>query len=101
MRTLNHARRLSPRQQVFVSEYLKHGNGAAAARAAGYSESYADKSIAALLNRPAIAAAIAEHRAKLVERTDFDLAAAVDEIDELMREARAAKQYTAASSLFT
>ncbi|MBU0593859.1 MAG: terminase small subunit [Gammaproteobacteria bacterium] len=49
---------LTPRQQLFVSEYLIDGNGARAARSAGYSEKTARQIATENLSKPYIQAAI-------------------------------------------
>jgi len=60
---------LTPRQQRFVEEYVKCPNGAAAARAAGYSEATAKVIAYELLRRDDIRRAVREH----------------EEVDERMR----------------
>ena len=47
--------------EVFIAEYLRCGNGAEAARKAGWSENRARKTASELLKRPEIAARIKEH----------------------------------------
>jgi hypothetical protein len=66
-------RKLSIKQDKFVREYAKHGNGALAARKAGYSAANGvDRSIAAEnLTKPYISAELAKHRARLAERLDI------------------------------
>jgi phage terminase small subunit len=51
--------KLTPRQQLFVAEYLIDGNGARAARSAGYSEKTARQIATENLSKPYIQAAIA------------------------------------------
>ncbi len=59
---------LTPREKRFVAEYAIDLNARAAARRAGYSESYAKA--AKLMSRPDIQAAVAEHQAPLLERAE-------------------------------
>lgn len=51
--------KLTPRQQLFVAEYLIDGNGARAARSAGYSEKTARQIATENLSKPYIQSAIA------------------------------------------
>lgn len=51
--------KLTPRQELFISEYLIDGNGARAARSAGYSENSARQIATENLSKPYIQAAIA------------------------------------------
>ena len=57
---------LTPREKRFVAEYAIDLNARAAARRAGYSETYARA--AKLMQRPDIRGAVAEHQAPLLER---------------------------------
>jgi len=64
--------KLTPKQQMFVKEYLVDLNGAAAARRAGYSEKNSDDLAAQLLRKTHVAAAIQaamDKRASKVELT--------------------------------
>ncbi|GAB4017123.1 terminase small subunit [Spirosoma koreense] len=49
---------LTEKQRLFVLSYVEHGNGARAAREAGYAEKHARIEAAKLLKKPAIKAAI-------------------------------------------
>lgn len=60
---------LTPKQQVFVREYLLDLNATAAARRAGYSERTADRIGPELLGKNWVAAAIAAAQAERAERT--------------------------------
>lgn len=60
-------RELTPRQKRFVEEYLRNGNGTAAAIAAGYSEKTAAGQASRLLKEPAVQ----EYRMEL-EKKLFD-----------------------------
>lgn len=52
--------KLTPRQELFISEYLIDGNGARAARSAGYSEKTARQIATENLSKPYIQVVIAE-----------------------------------------
>jgi phage terminase small subunit len=71
---------LLPRQQEFVEQYVKDGNGTRAARAAGYSERGARDQAHRLLSMPEIRAAIATAKAQQTERLRIE---ADDFIQEL------------------
>lgn len=58
---------LNHRQALFVSEYLEHGNGTKAARAAGYS--HPDVHASRLLRNDRVTGAIARQRSALVVKT--------------------------------
>jgi phage terminase small subunit len=60
------------RQQKFVAEYVKDGNGARAARAAGYTAKSARRYGSRLLRLPQIAAAVEAARAALAARLEVD-----------------------------
>lgn len=62
---------LTSREALFVAEYIKGTSAEAAAIAAGYAPGYARSRAYKLLERPAIAAAIAETRAKLRDDTEM------------------------------
>lgn len=64
--------KLNAKQRVFVDEYLKDLNAAAAARRAGYSEKNADRIGAQLLGKTWVAAAIAEAMKARAARTEID-----------------------------
>lgn len=74
---------LNPRQARFVSEYVKSGNGRAAAIAAGYSEKNAGTHAAQLLNHnAAVVAAVAEAKKVIGETLLYDSRAAMKELDD-------------------
>lgn len=60
---------LTPKQQRFVEEYLVDLNASGAARRAGYSVRTAEWQGPQLLGKTHVAAAVAEQRARLSERT--------------------------------
>lgn len=62
--------RMTPLQRLFVAEYLKDKNGAAAAKRAGYTGEYLDRQAHALQKQPEIAKAIErgiERQVKVIE----------------------------------
>ena len=67
---LNPTKKLSAKQELFVSWFAVDGNATQAAIRAGYSEKTAKAIGAENLAKPAIAAAIAEARAKRLERNE-------------------------------
>lgn len=62
--------KLTPKQALFIAEYLIDGNATRAAIAAGFSQAGAAAQGARLLKRPAIAAMIAERRARTMARLE-------------------------------
>ena len=80
---------LTERQRSFAECYLAHaGNGAAAAIAAGYSQTTAAKRASELLRHPEVSRIIKAERAALRSRTDpVDVA---HELADLYRSCRAA-----------
>src|SRR6476620_7619911 len=65
-------RKLMPKQQRFVQEYLIDLNASAAAKRAGYSAKTADQLGYQLLQNPSVAAAIAVGRKAQAERAQVD-----------------------------
>lgn len=90
---------LNPRQLRFVEAYLVCGSGAEAARRAGYTEGTALRAGPKLLQNPKIKAEIDAARAKQREKTEATLEDAVAELEEHIKAAAAARQYTAVASL--
>ena|SRR5271166_4912104 len=62
---------LSPKQKLFVQEYLKDKNGARAARAAGYSKKTARIQADQLLTKPDIARLVSAGLTKQMERAQL------------------------------
>ncbi len=77
------SRELTDRQRSFVQEYCVHGNAAAAARAAGYSEAVCRQTAHKLLLKPHIAA---EVRRQSVAMIEAHLPSAVATLAELMED---------------
>lgn len=65
--------RLSPRQELFITEFLKHGNATRAYIRAGYSPRGAQTSASRLLRRPRIRAAVAARRRRLSKALDVSV----------------------------
>lgn len=74
---------MNPRQKKFVKAYIATGNGAEAARQAGYSEKTARTQADALLTKPDIKAAIDEGSAKVMEKLDISTEALLKNIAEI------------------
>lgn len=84
--------KLNPRQEIFVAEYLRHGNGAKAAAAAGYSEKNAKNIACKLINHsPAVAAALAARRKAVEKAAEYNLERAMAECEEAAAFAVASK----------
>lgn len=62
---------LSPKQKLFVQEYLKDKNGARAARAAGYSKKTAREQATRLLSKVYVAKAVETGLARQIERAQL------------------------------
>lgn len=92
-------RELTPRQAEFVRLYLTGQPATVAARQAGYATHYARRACTHLLDKPHIAAAVAEARQKLTAKTQYDLETAVAEIDANLRHAKELKQMSAVAKL--
>lgn len=84
-------KKLTPKQALFVSEYLKTGNATQAARKAGYKGN--DNTLRSVgtenLSKHAIARAIAEKQAKRSQRLeleeDYELKRAIELLDMCMK----------------
>lgn len=75
-------RKLTPKQERFVEEYLVDLNGSAAARRAGYSEKTSGPIAQQLLAKTSIQEAIAARRAERSERTGIT----ADEVVMMIRQ---------------
>lgn len=75
--------RLTPKQAIFIAEYLIDGNATRAAIAAGYSEAGAHVAGARLLKRSKVAAAIAAHHAQRQEKLKITAERVLEEIAKL------------------
>lgn len=73
---------LSAKRLRFVQEYSKHPNGAAAARAAGYSKKTADRIASRLLKEPEVQAALKELQEAYAKQAGLD---AVEILREIRR----------------
>lgn len=77
--------RLTPRQALFVREYLKDFNGARAARAAGYSPLTAKEGAYSLLQRPHIRAAVDAVKVQQIEKVEAEATEVVRMLIEVAR----------------
>ena len=81
--------KLTPKQQRFVSEYLRSGNASDAEKAAGYSEKYAAQNADKLLKNTKVARAIEKGQERRNDRLeleeDFELKKAIELLDMCMR----------------
>lgn len=74
------SRPLTPKQATFVAEYLKTGNGAQSAIAAGYSRKNARQSAHYLLHHvQAVMEAVSAIRQSVAEKAEYDVEAAMGE----------------------
>lgn len=82
-------KKLTPKQELFVSEYLKTGSAKEAAERAGYSEKTARTTGARLLTNDAVVRALEERQnrrnAVLMLEEDFELKRAVELLDMCMK----------------
>ncbi len=79
------AGQLNPRQARFAAEYLKHGNGEAAAIAAGYTENNAAWTADNLLkNCPGVIELIAQSRKAVAVEGTYNLKTAMKECEDTM-----------------
>lgn len=92
-------RDLAPRQAEAVRLYVTGLSAAEAARGAGYAPAYARRAASHLFTKPHVRAAVDAARTALVEKTKYDLHAAVAEIDDKIVKAEAAKQFNAVANL--
>lgn len=91
---------LTPKQEKFLAEYLKHGNASRAYRAAyncaGASDATVHREAHRLLDHPKITPRLAEARDKAREAAEITLESHLQRLDELSRKAEGAEQYSAA-----
>lgn len=78
------ARKLAPKQEQFILEYLANGfNATRAAIAAGYKKANADTQGSRLLANPKIAAVIAERTRQMCEKREITAERVLDEIAKM------------------
>jgi hypothetical protein len=77
---------LTPKERRFVLEYVGDGNGAAAARAAGYAPGSAKVTASRLLTKANVQALVAIEREKLEAATRLDKANAIRKLESLFFE---------------
>lgn len=85
--------KLTPKQRLFVEEYLVDGNATRAAKAAGYSEATAKEIGCQNLKKPAVKAAIDAATESRVQRTQITADKVLRNIERLATKAERAKKY--------
>lgn len=91
---------LNPQQAKFVAEYLRHSNGTAAAKSAGYTSP--TQASVTLLKNPAVKEALDKPRKALEAEGLYNLKAAMKECEDAMafaKETENANAYTKAVEL--
>ena len=88
-------RELTAKQERFVKEYARYGNGTGAAKAAGYRGSDNVLAVAAFdnLRKPKIASAIERESDALERQEDYSAARVKRRLDKLSHGAEQAEQY--------
>ena len=74
---------LTPKEQIFVREFLKHGNGTRAAVAAGYSAATASVTASKMLRKAKVSEELANLRKKLLEKLEITAERVLQGIAEL------------------
>lgn len=74
---------MTPKQAIFIAEYLIDGNGTRAASAAGFAPESAHVTAARLLKIPKIAAAIAERQERRQEKLKISAERVLEELAKL------------------
>ena len=89
---------LTPKEELFVAEYLIHSNGARAYAAAGYkgSSETVRKGAFDLLRRPRVKAAIDAARGKRLKKLELTAEKVLGDIGRIADKAEAADEYSAA-----
>lgn len=82
---------MKPQHKVFLDHYLKSGNGAEAARVAGYAKSNAAQTASQLLRTPAMKEAVLKAREGSIEATSYTLDKAMRETDACIEFAKITK----------
>lgn len=88
---------LTLKQERFVQEYIKDGNGTRAAIEAGYSEATAIKIASENLTKPDIASAIQKRRAELVQAVEIDQEFILSMLKSNAEEAKSEKNFSAST----
>ena len=87
---------LTPKEVVFVAEYVIDGNGTRAAIAAGYSERSARKIATEALRRPRVQAALKAAKAKVMARLQLSADKVLGDIERIANKAEKAGEFNAA-----
>jgi phage terminase small subunit len=91
---------LTPRQVKFVAAYIEGHGGAESARLAGYSPASSRNRACELLNEnETVMAAISEAQAALRKEANYNAEKSMVELDEKIKQATEAKQYSAVARL--
>lgn len=88
---------LTPRQQAFVEQFLKSGDGKAAAIAVGYKISDAASNASRILRLPKVKKMLDQARAKSIAHASYNLETAHAEMSRLLEISVNLRQMTAAS----
>lgn len=76
---------MAERERLFIEAYIANGgDGANAARAAGYADSCAKRRAVDLLRRPNVIKALAERRAKLARKFELTSEAVIAELSKIV-----------------
>ena len=86
---------LTPKQEAFAREYAASGNGAAAARAAGYSPACAKQIAHETLQNPAVESRIDGLRTAFAATARRELAVLLADLEDALDWARASRDYRA------
>lgn len=87
---------LTPKQQLFVLEYLKDQNGTQASIRAGYSESTARQQGSRLLTDPRVLAAVRAGQQKVAKKAEVTVDSLMAELEQARKLALKEKQASAA-----
>lgn len=87
---------LTPKQELFVNEYLVDWNGTQAAIRAGYSERTAQEQASRLLTNEAIKRAVEASRQKVMDKVAVTVEKVLADLEEVRLKALEAKQFSPA-----
>jgi len=78
--------KLTPKQEIFIKEYLIDFNGTRAAIAAGYSKKTANRMAAENLTKPVIKEAIKKEKDKMIEKIDITKESIMQKLSQVIDE---------------
>lgn len=90
------AAKLTGKQQLFATEYLRDFNGTQAAIRAGYSARTAKEQAHRLLNTPQVKQAVDAAREKVVERVEITVEKVLSDLEQARTKSIDAKQFSSA-----